>query len=350
MSKLSIPRRSSCSLRELAKKAGVDVSTASRALNNDPRISEETAKAIRSIAKSSGYRPKPLRTKRANAIGFIISCAKQGIAEDDFQRRIAWEAQRAFGERNVHLNIESVERGSGELPELVRQNRVDGVILSGHPSLELVKGVARLGMPAVSIGDSCMRLGIPCVYSDSSPATAEAIRALAAKGHRSIAALNLDMVFPTVRRRHEIYLETLSALGLGFNPQLDVSGLSLKLSGGRDGVRELKRRGPMPTAILCCNDWMALGAILELQRMGLRIPEDVSLVGHDNVGLCEELDPALASIGIEEAKVVEEIAKILLRQIEGGPENPRDISIPGRLFLRESVGPAPSTASTTSKT
>jgi len=337
-------KRSSCSLRELARKAGVDVSTVSRALNNDPRISEGTAKSILSLAKSSGYRPKPLRTKRTNAIGFVMSCFVKGRPDDYYQRNIVWEAQRIFGERKIHLNVESVARdasGLDILPELVRQNRVDGVLLSGHPSVALVRAIKALDLPAVAISDLSSRIDLTSVISSSRLALTEAVSRLAKEGHKDFALLSTDLVFPSIAKRRKACIDAIKASGAELNPMTDIVSLSCNFAGGREGYLELKRRGAAPTAIICANDWMAMGVMAELQKDGLRVPDDVSIIGHDNVSLCEELSPKLSSVDNLEAKEVEIASDALLKLIETPSRPLEDIEIEGELVWRESAGPAP---------
>ncbi len=337
-------KRRNYSLRELASLAGADISTVSRALNRDPRISEERGESIRKLAEKVGYRPRPLRSKLTKSVGILISTESSDLPKEDFLRRIAWIAQRILGDMGLHVNIESISRNSGTtlfLPELVRQNRVDGVILAGYFSQALVDAIRRTDIPAAAINDSSERLGIPCVRSNPAPAIRQLITTLAAKGHEQFAFLNTDLDYPTVRSRHDTYVETLKSLGIDMEKKFIITGLSEGIDGGVEGVRKLMKNGALPSAILCCNDWMALGAMQELQRNGVKIPDDVSIAGHDNLQFCEDLEPTLTSIHRDEMEIVRKAVDLVMAQIESGDRSPKDILVEGKIVWRESVGIAP---------
>lgn len=330
-------------MRDIARLASVDISTASRALNHDPRVNPERADQIRKLAESVGYRPRPLRSKLARSIGVLVVAEheRENIV-NNFVERIAWLAQRALADRRLHINLERVSRAySGVLPAVVQQNRVDGVLLGGHPSKQLVDDIRALGMPAVAINDSVERLGISCVRSNPEPAMRQAILHLAARGHESFALLATSLEFPTIQARHRSYVHSLRELGI--EPENDwlVQGLAGEIAGGREGIRQLRTRGALPTAVLCENDWMALGAMQELQHMGLSIPQDVSVVGHDDLWICEQLEPKLTSIHRAEDELVSKAIDLVTEQIENGATTPRELLVDGEMVWRQSAGPVP---------
>jgi LacI family transcriptional regulator len=329
-------------LRDIARLASVDISTASRALNHDPRVNPERADQIRKLAERIGYRPRPLRSKLARSVGVIVSAAA-GQPVNNFLERIAWLAQRSLADRRLHVNLERILRSySGQLPAVVQQNRVDGVILGGHPPAELVAEIRALGMPAVAINDTIERLGISCVRSNPEPAMRQAILHLAARGHQAFALLATSLEFPTIRARHSSYEAALREIGIEPQPAWLVDGLAGEITGGRDGIRQLRSRGSLPTAILCENDWMALGAMQELKDQNLHIPQDVSIVGHDDLWICQQLEPQLTSIHRAEDELVSKAIDLLMEQIEGAGEPlPREVLVDGEMVWRQSAGPAP---------
>lgn len=338
-------RRGAMGIRDLARLAEVDASTVSRALNHDPRVSDVRAQRIRDLAAHHGYRPRPLRAKRTHAVGVLIGSSQPdriGGVGEHFLERMAWIAQRVLGERRMHVNVECVLRGADPvLPAVVQQNRVDGVILAGHPSAELVAEIRRRGVPAIAINDASSRLGIRCVRSEPGPAIHQAILRLAAWGHRQFGLLMNDLDVPTSRARHQAFLDALHDISIVPEPGWVVSDLPGEIPGGREGVRELRRRGPLPTALLCCNDWVALGAFHELQLAGLALPTDISVMGHDDVSFCGMLEPSLTSIARPEDVMVGKAVALLLEEIEHGPQSPRDERIEATVVWRDSTGPAP---------
>jgi LacI family transcriptional regulator len=335
-------RRDTVGLRDIAKLASVDISTASRALNYDPRVNAARADQIRKLAEQIGYRPRPLRSKSARSVGMLVT-ADVGLHLNNFQERLAWLAQRALADRRLHVNLEAIPMPYvGQLPAVVQQNRVDGVLLGGHPAVEMVAEIRALGMPAVAINDSVERLGISCVRSNPEPAMRQAILHLAARGHLTFALLTTNFEYPTIRARHNSYEAALREIGIEPQPQWLVSDLAGEIAGGREGIQRLRQRGPLPTAILCENDWMALGAMQELQYQKLRVPQDISLVGHDDLWICQQLDPKLTSIHRAEDKLVSKAIDLLIEQIDSeGPVAPREVLVDGEMVWRQSAGPAP---------
>ena len=335
------------SLRRLAEIAGVDVSTISRALHGDPRISDRRMAAIRDIARREGYRPQPLRTRRTGAIGIVLASESRehiGGAGEHFLQRIAWIASRQLAARDLHANLECVLRDADEdAPAIVHENRVDGVLVAGHPRASLVRRIVELGLPVVAINDASARLGVPCVSSDPSDAVREAVETLARLGHRRFALLLNDLDRPTSRARHEAFRGALSALGLPVRDDWILANLPGEIPAGREGVERLwSSRGARPTALLCCNDWVALGALFALLKRGIDVPGRVSVVGHDDVGFATTLDPPLTTIARPEETIVSEALRLLLDAGARPSAAPAaDILVPGHVVWRGTTGPSP---------
>ncbi len=343
-SRTTRPSAKSIGLRDLSRLAQVDISTVSRALNRDPRISAERAKAIRQLARKLGYRPRPLRSKRARAIGVLLASSESDRPDEQFLQRIAWHAQQVLNEHELHVNIECVQRsesGRTPLPAIVQQNRVDGVLLAGHPSVDLVRRLVELEVPAVGINDASQRLGISCVCSDPAPAIQQAVLRLAAWGHRQIGLAMNRMVYPTAQTRYDSYCQTLRDLSIVPAEPWFLQDLPADLRGGREAVCRYLELGCLPTAIIFCNDWMALGALQELQRRGYVVPRDISLVGHDDLWVCRDVQPALSTIRRDEHQMVERAVELLTRQINGETHEIEDDRLEGEMVWRDSAGPVP---------
>lgn len=335
-------------LRDLARLASVDVSTVSRALKHDPRVSDARGKMIRELARREGYRPKPLRSKRTQAVGVLIGSDRPdriGGVGEHFLERIAWIAQQVLSERRMHVNLECFLRDAGaKLPAVVQENRVDGVLIAGHPPVEMVRRIREHGIPVVAINDTAARLDVPCVRSDPRKAIHDAILRLAAWGHQRFGLLMNDLEYPTSKARVEAYEAALASIDIATDSDTIVSDLPGEISGGREGVRELAKRGDLPTALLCCNDWVALGALMELQSHGIAVPGRVSLIGHDDVSFCTALEPTLTSISRSEHAMVSKGVDLLLGQIEDGGAAAEDHLVKGGVVWRASTGPAPDRA------
>jgi len=332
------------SLRNLAELAGVDVSTVSRALNGDPRISADRAAEIKKLAEKVGYRPRPLRTKRAAAVGLLIATATPGVPDDPYLERVAWQTEGILSARGLHTHLECVTRADGRkhpIPTIVRENRVDGVLVAGHPPVRLIEGITELGVPVVALNDSAARLRVSCVRADPVAAVNAMVLRLAAWGHQRFVHLTSDLQYPTVRARRDSFVASLDELGIKHEPGWVATGLKSNLAGGRAGVREVMKRRQKPTAIICVNDWMAMGAMHELQRRGLEVPGDVSVAGHDDLPFCSDLEPALTSVARSEEQIVSRAVDLLLAQADGAAGEPEEVMIEEEVAWRDSTGVAP---------
>ncbi|MDR1280000.1 MAG: LacI family transcriptional regulator [Opitutaceae bacterium] len=330
------------SLRDLAQLAGVDVSTASRSLRDDPQISRERASEIKALAEKIGYRPRPMRGKRTQAIGLLLVTANSTTPADQHLQRILWMVERAVTEKGLHMNLEFVspDEGNATLPSIVARNRVDGVLLAGHPPVRLVELIRETGMPMAAFNEKIERLRLSCLRSQPAAVLREAVSRLAAWGHRRIGTVLTHMRYPAMQDRYQAYVDALAYVNIAVDPALVVDGLPDDIQGGREGVRVLAERGKLPSAILFGNDWMALGGIYELARSGLRVPEDVSVAGSGNYPICDHLEPGITSIAADEPQVGRDALQLLVEQIEGGGKAElREASIPQFVVWRESTGP-----------
>lgn len=330
-------------LNDLAKAANVDISTVSRSLNHDPRINPERAEHIRKLARSMGYRPKPLRASKTRAVGLVLASTIPDQPDAQFVDRIFWHVQRHFATLRFHVNVEFVQRDGDKphLPALVAENRVDGVIMAGHPPVQTVKMIRDVGMPVVAINDQTERLGICCVCSNPLQAMREAVVRLAAWRHERIALALTESRFPTVALRRQGFEMGHHDIDLPLDESLILNDLPAKIAGGRMAIERLWDNPKPPTAILFENDWMAMGAIDELTRRGLNIPADVSVLSHNNQWFCEELNPTLSSIGRSEVDMVTEVADKLIDMINGKQVEAQTHYISGKVHWRDSTGPAP---------
>ncbi|MDR1279852.1 MAG: LacI family transcriptional regulator [Opitutaceae bacterium] len=332
------------SLRDLAKMAGVDVSTASRSLRGDPRISRERVEAIRKIAEKIGYRPRPLRGKRTRAIALLLPTERAG---NPYLQRLLWMVERAATKRGLHMNVEFIapDRERVTLPAIVAQNRVDGVLLAGYPPTRVVELIREAGVPMAAINESVARLGVSSLCSRSASVFREVVLRLAAWGHRRIGVALTQRKFPTMMDRYRAWMAAMEYVNIEPDPALMLEGLADDLSGGREAVERFCEQDDPPTAVIFGNDWMALGAMCELSQRGLRVPDAMSVVGSGDYPLCATAKPALTTFAIDEVGIGQSAVQLLVDEIEGGGTGrPRKIDWPQHVVWRESTGPLMRTA------
>ena len=181
-------------LREIAARLNVAPSTVSRALSGDSGVGGVRAAEIRDLAKSLGYRPRPLRRLVNHTIGIVTVTPDGKISDEPYQTRLLALSMETVGAAGWH---EFAVRTSPELPAMLRENLVDGIVLSGMPSPELCASVRKLGVPAISLNDTPSRCGLPCISANGVDGMHQLVDELSAMGHANIAFISSSTVPPT---------------------------------------------------------------------------------------------------------------------------------------------------------
>lgn len=330
----------SLTLRQLADQINVAPSTISRALSRESGVSDERADEIRRLAAKLGYRPKPLRRRNNKTVGLIVSSTFQNEPDDAYHASLIANATAQIGDAGWHLHSEVVTR-EGEFAKLVVENRVDGVLLCGHPSREFCDKLRQNRMPAVVLDDLCERTGLPSVIADVGEATVGVIRRMQAMGHQRVAMVATTDRYPTVARRIEAYRQAMAESGDSDRLLVHVGFSTLQQ--GQIATRQLMQRPEPPTVLVYATDCLAIGGMIELGRLGLNIPHDVSIVGHDNTALAREADPALTSIDLNLPQMITRAFGQLRQMIEAGqhemPEDQMQASVESKVIWRNSCGP-----------
>ena len=286
------------SIRDIAAQLSVTPGTVSRALNDAPGVGEKTRRSILELARQMQYRPQPFRSKRTNTIGLLIGAEQAGVIDNEFLDVVVNMTACRTSQRGLYMHLDYVLRSNCpvELPQMIRANRVDGVLLAGYPPSAFCALLKEKKIPAVVLHDSAARTGLPSVQHNNFKAMKELVDGLIRQGHRDIAMLLTDRQFPTIEHRYQGFRAAMEEHGLMFRPELCVENLADNLIGGQQGVIRLLEIGRRPSALVCANDWMAIGALFELNRCGLRVPADISLAGGGNYRQSAETDPALTTI------------------------------------------------------
>ena len=326
---------------EVARAAGVSTATVSRALRGLPNVSAGTRARVRAAAAELGYVASPsassLASGRTRTIGLLTPWVSRWFFANVIEG--AERALRAEG-FDALLHIFEVSRRAPRLrvDAGVLRRRVDGILVVGLPlDTSEVQALVGLGHPLIFVGSSVA--GQVTVRLDDLATGREATEHLLGLGHRRIGLIggspdDVTPFSPPVGRRAG-WIAALKEAGIPVTPDLEVHG-HFDLDGGRESMHVLLRQRPDLTAVFAASDEMAMGAILALRDLGLRIPEDLSVVGVDGhdlgelVGLTTMVQPAL-----EEGVAA---ATLLLEMITGSPV-PDDVVYQTELLDRGSTGP-----------
>lgn len=321
------------------------MATVSRVLNNTVPVAEETRMRVIEAVEALNYKPnafaRGLVTNRSGGVGVVIN-----EISSPFYSGIVRGIEEVVEPKGLHLLVSSGHAQAaleGRAVESLKQRRSDALILQleAVPDDDLVRW-AEQETPVIVVGRSVPELEGRCVYLDNVAGGYLATRHLIEHGHRRIAHLAGWLAIKDARDRLEGYRRALTDAGLPCDEALIVPG-DFTEAGGQRGARELLARGLPFTALVAGNDQMAAGALHTLRAHGLRVPQDVSLIGYDDVLFARYLFPALTTIRQPLAEMGQAAARLALAAL--GAENPKEVNtkFDPVLVVRESVARPPST-------
>lgn len=331
-------------IRDVAARAGVSVATVSRVLSEDPRTSASSREKVFAAASEMGFRPnaqaRSLRRTRTDTIGVLLSDVR-----NPFFAEIAHTvAQTALASDIATLLCnadESTEQQDHALDLLVSQ-RVDGIIVTpqGDGSGSL-RDVLKLGLPVVFVDRVIDGVDVPSVTSDNRSGITAAVEHLAALGHRRIGYVAGPQETSTGRERLTAHREAIAAAGLDTDPGLVYQG-DFRVASGVAGARALLDLDDAPTAIVAADSLMTFGVLQECQDRGVRIGEDVSVIGYDDIDSFRLVNPPVTVIAHDPARMGA-LAVAMIRDLLAG-EPVTSAVLESKLVERASTGPVRRTA------
>jgi DNA-binding LacI/PurR family transcriptional regulator len=321
-------------IRDVAARAGVSHQTVSRVINDNPQVTPATRERVLAAIRDLAFVPSPmargLLSNQTRSIGVVAD-----DISDHFFARMAAGAEAEARRRGYYLMIGSVEPDDDEdgYLRLMLERRVEGLILA-RPSVPLSADARSAGVPLVAVG-SGEQTGFPVVDVDNRRGGYDATRHLLDHGHRQIATIVGPVRWPSAAARLEGYRDALREAGV---PELVEHASGWGLEHGRAAVTRLIDRSEPFTALFAHSDLMALGAIRRLREDWRRVPDDVSVVGYDDLPIADYIEPALTTVHQPMREVGAVAAGFLLDQVAGGgPPPPATHLLPTALVPRQSV-------------
>lgn len=306
-------------IKDIARELGISPSTVSRALKDHPDISRETKKAVNELAQKLNYQPNvvalSLRHSKTNTIGVIIP----EIIHDFFATVISGIEDVAYGAGyNVIItqSNESLEREKTDIKALYN-SRVDGLLISLSRETETydhIQAVIDRGVPVVFF-DRVIDGPYNKVIVEDIGGAREATQHLIDQGCKRIAHIAGPANLAISKERQQGYTETLKANNIAIDPQYIVSCPQPTIEEGRKAAEKLFSLAQPPDAVFATNDPIALGVMQAAKAKGLRIPQDVAVVGFSNWLFSSIMDPALSSVDQPGFQMGKEAAQMLLKQI-----------------------------------
>ncbi len=332
-------------IKDIARVANVSHTTVSRALRNHPALSEETTLRIRQIADELGYVPndvaRGLKTSRSGVLGVIVR-----RIVDPFFSEVLQGIEDVLQDQEYSLFLTASHRNPEREKAIIRTmslRRVDGVIICSTQVDEAhQRQLARLGVPSVLINNQSADSIAFSVYHDDRDGGRQIAEHLLALGHTRIGYLGNARGGRTNAERLAGFHDAMAAAGHAVRTADLFDAPNGTAPGGADGMQRFLASETLPTAIICYNDMMAIGAIQTLQNAGLRVPQDVSITGFDNIELAAYVAPPLTTFHQPKYELGREAARMMLRRLEreGNAEQEADVVIlRGELRVRASTAP-----------
>jgi LacI family transcriptional regulator len=287
----------SVTIKDIAKLANVSHTTVSRALNNSPLINEETKNKIKTIAQELNYVPnysaKSLVLDRSYTIGLFFSSISQGTSPGFFYETV--RGVNSVIEENYNLVIRGIDDYKDFMP--INKKRFDGIILMSQSDKdnEFIYHVWQKEIPLVVLNREIEGDSLINILSDDKEGAFKAVNFLVENGHADIAIIEGKEGFKSTRQRKEGFIKALIDNNIHVHGEYMVKG-NYDMGSGYRAMKELLSLPNIPTAVFCSNDDMAIGAIKAVFEKGLSVPKDISIVGFDNIGICEYTTPALTTV------------------------------------------------------
>lgn len=335
-------------IRELAKRCGVSVGTVSRALNGYPDVAHETRERIVRLAAELDYIPaaaaRTLVTRRSHVIGVFLDT---GGGHPDLQHPFFHEVlvglKEALGHAGYDLLLFATENshndfGNQSYLNRCRHRHVDGVVLMGIYSEDPEgRRLVRSEVPCVGL-DVDFGSEAVMVASDNVAGARMAVEHVHELGHRRIATITGLIETRPCLDRLRGYREAIQSRRLAYRDEYVVYG-DYYVDSGSQAMEELLALDEPPTAVVVQSDLMAVGAIRAATAAGLRVPEDLSVVGFDDISMAAHVRPALTTVRQDKARLGAEAGAALLRRVDGDADQPAVVSLPVQLIVRGSTAP-----------
>lgn len=331
------------SLRDVAERAGVSPSTVSLVVNGKAqgRVSDRTQQAVRRAIDKLGYRVDPVARGLATGRRGTIAVIVPDLDSPFFNYVTTGIGLSLNGE--IQMLLAFGQRGNRDLDatfDRILAMRVDGIVCEGI-SAEALRGRGGVHCPIVILDDPGTESTGPRVGFDLASAADQVAEHLALLGHRRVAYLTAEFDAPTFRVRRLGVQDRLRAR-VGRRASVIVCASETTTEAAEAAVTAHWRAWTHAgvTALICATDMQAYGALLALERLGVSVPQECSVVGFDNLPFSALTRPSLTSVSLPARKLGSEAAKILKRLIDTDPAQAASVTIPVELMIRESTGPA----------
>lgn len=326
---------------EIAEICHVSKATVSRVINNNPRgVGEETRQRVLETIRELNYRPNALARSVATACSGMVGLIVPDVSNFFYPKVIrgVMDYMDTKGYSVIVGNSDyNPEQEAKQLLNLI-DKRVDGIILcSGVSNKKFLKEFRKYHVPIGLMGRTFdMALSDVSISGDNVKGAFKAADYLIRAGYRKIAFVEGSFATSGGKQRLEGYRQAMEAAGIPVNPAILMEG-DYTIEYGREAAKEILQKRNQVEAIMTGSDLVAIGIVAQLQQSGLRIPEDIEIIGYDNIELASVFQPHLSTVSKPHYDMVQHISKQLIRIIEGERVSLPHMTVEPELVLRDTT-------------
>ncbi len=326
-------------IKEVAKRARVSTATVSRTINDPTKVRPQTAERVRKAIAELDFYPnthaRTLVSGRSRMLGLIVS---------DITNPFFPDLVKSFEDHAVQSGREVILGNTGYCPERMAgcirrmvERKVDGVaIMTSETDPDLVAELTRKNIPTVLLDTGKAGPHTVVLQVDYGQGIHQALDHLRSLNHRLIAFITGPLHLSSARMRQAAFISGLEAAGITVPRELMEHG-DHRIEGGTAAMRKLLQVSPRPTAVIVSNDLMAIGALAAIHEAGLRVPDDISLVGFDDIAFAHLTQPPLTTVALSREQIAIAALSAIERMIDGEDAAREDYSIATSLVVRGST-------------
>lgn len=326
---------------KIAKRAKVSTATVSRTINGSDKVTPETAERVWKVVRSLGYQPnsyaRALVSGKSRMLGLIISDIVNPFFPELVRsfEEIALENGYEVIVANTGYNTERMARGVSRMLE----RKAEGVaVITSEMGEDFLAQIAERRIPIVFLDTARVGTRVSKIKVDYSQGINEAVDHIAKLGHKRIAFISGPVELRSAETRRNAFLKCLHHYGVLPDKNYIQTG-NHRIEGGEAAMQRLLALPHRPTAVLTSNDLTAMGVLRAIYNAKLKVPEDISVVGFDDIEFSEFTQPALTTVRLSRGEVAEKAFAALATLISGKSDRGRQYDIETHLIVRDSTGP-----------
>ncbi|RAK07874.1 LacI family transcriptional regulator [Halanaerobium saccharolyticum] len=329
-------------IKDIAEKADVSISTVSKSLNDKGGVSPVTRQKVLNIAKEMGYFSfRSQAGLKTHNIAFIMSRRHIPIFNNPFYTRVIAGVEIEVENYDYNLLFSTIKLDalqSKKVPSIISQNKVDGLILAGADiNKNMIRAIEELKFPTVLVDNYLRSPIMDSIVSDNFNGAMQAVDYLIRMGHHKIAYAGGPNSHPSFEERYRAYKMEMLESDLEIQENFIKIKEDFSQDMGKELAKEFLKEKQLPTAIFAANDATAIGLLQTFNKYGVKVPADISIIGFDNIELTAFTTPKITTISIDKEGMGQEAARKLFDRIQNPEKKSTKSVITTELIERESV-------------